>query len=193
MYFILKQLKSVIPFIIFVGGLYFTGLLGTVVSFGQSAILKSGVLNAGGEPDAVENFDFNFKAKSLDGKVLSMDSLRNKVVFLNIWATWCGPCKAEMPTIQSLYSKINSKDIVFVILSIDRKGHEIKVKDYIAKNKFSFPVYVLDGQLTEQLSVPSIPTTFIISKSGQVVRKEEGMTNFDTDKFQKFLIKEASK
>ena len=191
--YLLKQIKSVIPFVVIVGGLYFTGLLGTVISVGQSAIIKTGVFNAGVEAEATEDFDFDFKARSLDGKVLNMDSLRNKVVFLNLWATWCGPCRSEMPTIQSLYSNINNQDIVFIILSIDRKNQENKVREYIAKNKFTFPVYILEGQPSEQLSVPSIPTTFIVSKAGVVIRKEVGMTNFDTEKFKKFLLKEAGK
>jgi thiol-disulfide isomerase/thioredoxin len=193
MYYILKQLKSVIPFAIIVGTLYATGILGTVISFGQSAILKTGVFNAGDESEALEEFDYSFKIKSLDGKVLNTDSLRNKVVFLNLWATWCGPCRTEMPTIQNLYSNLNSRDVVFVILSIDRKSQESKVREYIAKNKFTFPVYVLDGQLTAQLNVPSIPTTFIVSKNGVVIRKEVGMTNFNTEKFRKFLLKESGK
>ncbi len=184
-------IKPVLPVAIIVGGLQITGQLGHVVSFGQSAILKSGIMNAGTEFDAGEDFDFNIKALSPDGKALSMDSLKNKVVFLNLWATWCGPCRAEMPTIQNLYNEVKEKDVVFILLSIDRIDAERKVKEYVAKNKYTFPVYILSGQPNTQLRVPSIPTTFIISKSGRIIRKEVGMRNYNTEKFKKFLLKEA--
>src|SRR5687768_7021686 len=120
MYKIFSFIKPMLPVALIVTGLYVTGQLGKVASYGQRDVLKTGVLNAGTEVEEEEDFDFNFTAFSVDGKPLTMDSLKNKVVFLNIWATWCGPCRAEMPTIQSLHNAVASKDIVFVMLSIDR-------------------------------------------------------------------------
>jgi thiol-disulfide isomerase/thioredoxin len=193
-YKIFSFIRPVLPVILMVTVLYVTGQLGNVASYGQSAVLKIGVLNAGTETETEaeeEDFDFNFSAFTVDGKPLTMDSLKNKVIFLNIWATWCGPCRAEMPTIQSLYNTVKSKDMVFVMLSIDRADPIRKVREYITKSDYTFPVYILKGQPTEQLRVPTIPTTFIISKKGKVIRKEVGMKNYDTEKFRKFLQAEA--
>jgi thiol-disulfide isomerase/thioredoxin len=148
-------------------------------------------MNAGDEADVEEDFDFNFTAYSLDGKLLTKDSLKNKVVFLNMWATWCGPCRAEMPTIQSLHDGIKNDNIVFVMLAIDRVDPERKVKNYIAKSNYTFPVYILKGEPPVQMRVPTIPTTFIISKEGKLLRKEVGMKNYDTERFKNFLLKEA--
>jgi thiol-disulfide isomerase/thioredoxin len=186
-------IKPVLPLALVVAGLQISGQLPSVVSFSQSAMLSTGLFNADTDPEAAEAFDFNIAATSLDGRPLDIESLANKVVFLNIWATWCGPCRAEMPTIQNLYATLKDRDIAFVMLSIDRKDPLKKVKEYISKGKYTFPVYILAGLPTEQLRVPSIPTTFIISKEGKVIRKEVGMTNFDTEKFKKFLLKEAAK
>jgi hypothetical protein len=93
-----------------------------------------------------------------------------------------------MPTIQSLYEKIDSTEIAFVILSVDRDKDEPKIHPYLNKNNYTFPVYRPSGYLTSQLDVPGIPTTLIISKEGTIVRKEVGATNFDTEKFRKFLL-----
>ena len=183
-------IKPALPIIIIWVGLKITGQLGNVISFGQSAVLKTGVLNAGTELEADEQFNYNFNAVSLAGKPLLMDSLKNHVVFLNVWATWCGPCRAEMPTIQNLYDQVNNSRVVFIILSVDRNA-EKKVMDYVAKNRFTFPVYILRGEPTEQLRVPVIPTTFVVSKKGRILRTEAGMRNYDTGKFRKFLLREA--
>lgn len=190
-YKIFQFIKPMLPIAVIVGALQLTGLPGHVVSFGQSAMLKTGALNAGTEMEAEEGFDYNFIAERIDGHPLVFDSLKGKVVFLNLWATWCGPCRAEMPTIQALYDETKNQDIAFVMLSIDRKDPQNKVREYIAKNNYTFPVYILKGNPTDQLKVPSIPTTFIISKQGKIIRKEVGMRNYDTEKFKKFLRKEA--
>lgn len=79
------------------------------------------------------------------------------------------------------------------MLSIDKDRDEPKVGAYINKYKYTFPVYRPSGYLTSQLDIPSIPTTFIISKDGMVVSKEVGTTNFDTSKFKKFLESLAAK
>jgi thiol-disulfide isomerase/thioredoxin len=186
------MIKPLLPIIIIIAGLKITGQLETVVAFGQTAVLKTGVLNAGTENEDEEAFDFNFTAYSPIGELLQADSLRNKVIFLNIWATWCGPCRAEMPTIQSLYNSIDKTNIAFVMLAVDRNSPELKVQKYIEANQYTFPVYILKGEPTEQIRVPTIPTTFVISKEGKVLRKEVGMKNYDTDKFRNFLLKEAN-
>lgn len=185
------MIKPLLPILIILAGLKITGQLENVISFGQSAILKTGVLNAGTTQEEEEDFDFGFTAYSPAGELLQADSLRNKVIFLNIWATWCGPCRSEMPTIQSLYNSVDKKNIAFVMLSVDRNSPEQKVRQYIEANQYTFPVYILKGEPTAQIRVPTIPTTFIISKEGKVLRKEVGMKNYDTDKFRNFLLKEA--
>ena len=128
---------------------------------------------------ALEITDANFEQV-----VLKSD----KPVLVDFWAEWCGPCRMEMPTIQSLYEKMDSTGIEFVILSVDRDSDEPKIAKYINQYSYTFPVYRPSGMLTPQLDVPGIPTTFIINKEGQIIAKEVGATNFDTPKFRKFLL-----
>lgn len=140
-----------------------------------------------------KDFNYNFTLKTLDGEKVAFESLKGKVVFINLWATWCGPCRTEMPGIQKLYEKTESDDIAFVMLSIDKDGDQNKVISYIKKNNFSFPVYMPSGGLSSQLNVPSIPTTFIISKDGKVAHQKIGSTNYDTEKYRKILSELAEK
>ncbi len=167
-----------------------TGLWGDLAFVSQSAAMKTGLLDAQVELHTGKNpipFDYNFSIKDLDGNRLSFEQFRGKVVFLNLWATWCGPCRAEMPTIQSLYGELGTDSVKFVILSMDRDSDKEKIVRYVKKNSYTFPVYQPSGYLTEQLSVPSIPTTFVISKEGKVVAHEVGTTNFNTSKFKRFI------
>ena len=172
-----------------------SGWWGGVSFVGQSALMKTGMLDALSSDLSREapNFDFNFTIKDLEGNKLSFTRFKGKVIFLNLWATWCGPCRAEMPTIQALYNDIGKDSIVFVMLSLDKDSAKEKIVKYIKNSAYTFPVYQPSGYLTQQLGVPSIPTTFVVSKEGKIVAKEVGTTNFNTAKFKRFMIDQASK
>ena len=134
-----------------------------------------------------KEFNYNFNIQNLEGKTISFKKYKGKVVFLNLWATWCGPCRYEMPGIQNLFNTVGSDKIEFVMLSIDRDGEQRKVASYTKSNAYTFPVFMPSGGLTEQLNVPSIPTTFIIDKKGNVVLKHVGSTNYNSEKYRKLL------
>jgi thiol-disulfide isomerase/thioredoxin len=186
---ILIWLKPLLGALILIAVLQMTGLMSSVSFYAQSALLKTGIRNASAKPlKNPEPFDFNFALRSLSGKRIPFERYKGKVIFLNLWATWCGPCRAEMPTIQSLYEKIDTTAVKFVILSIDRDGDEAKVGKFINQFNYTFPVYRPSGYLTSQLDIDYIPTTFIINKEGKIVSKEIGGTNFDTARFRKFLL-----
>lgn len=154
----------------------------------QSAVMHSGVVDASSATDSkTEQFDFDFQLRDLKGNAVDFKTFKGKVVFLNLWATWCGPCRSEMPSIQKLYNESDQSKIAFVILSLDENRLEGRVKKYIEEKQFSFPVYLPAGRLTSQLSVDVIPTTFVIDKTGAIAVKEVGMKNYNTAKFKKFV------
>src|SRR5690606_8772185 len=115
-----------------------------------------------------------FKMVDLNGKAVDFESLKGKVVFLNIWATWCPPCIAEMPNIHSLYKKMDPNKVAFVMLSVD-EGGMAKVKKFVDKKGYTFPVYMPASQFPQEFYSNAIPTTFIISPEGKIVAKQEGM------------------
>jgi thiol-disulfide isomerase/thioredoxin len=187
---ILKEIaKTGLSLLIILVVLKYTGLIGSLSYATQSAVMKTGLLDADAEANGAELFDYNFAVKDLRGNKFSFDKYKGKVVFLNLWATWCGPCRAEMAGIQKLYSTMSGDSISFVMLSLDKDRDKEKVVKYIKDKEFTFPVFLPSGYLSEQLNVPSIPTTFVIGKDGKIAMKEIGTTNFNTPKFKKFLEK----
>lgn len=192
---VIGYLKPVVSAILLIVVLQATGLLSSVSVFTQRAAMEAGLFKA--TPEEVDlvkpDFDYNFSIKDLNGSKIPFEQFKGKVVFLNMWATWCGPCRAEMPGIQSLYEKVNSDSIVFVMLSWDRDSDKSKIEKYIEKNSYTFPVYQRSSYLPDNLEVPSIPTTFIISKDGKVIQKEVGVRNYDSKKMIEYLKAEAAK
>jgi thiol-disulfide isomerase/thioredoxin len=165
-----------------------TGLLGGVSYVAQSALLKTGLMDASSqEIQEGEILNYNFSIKDLDDTQIDFKQYKGKVVFINLWATWCAPCRAEMNNIQKLYDKTDHEKIKFVMLSFDKETERESVSRFLKKNSYTFPVFMPSEYLSPQLNSPSIPTTFVISKEGKIVAKEVGTTNYNTSKFKKFL------
>jgi len=189
---VFQFLKPAILTLIVIGLLQITGLWGNASAAAKMLVLKTGILNANpGEDKTPSNFDYNFEMKDLEGNKFSFDQYKGKVIFINLWATWCGPCKAEMPGIQSLSEKLKDEPVEFVMLSVDKESALSKVIAYLENNQYTFPVYMPHGYLPEQMQVPSIPTTFVIGKDGKVVMKETGTRNYDTRKMINFLTEQT--
>lgn len=167
-------------------GLYATGYHTEVIGKLQSVLLYTGIL----QPDTDESIihgnkaDYNMPLLTLDGERTSLSEFEGKTIFMNLWATWCPPCIAEMPNIQRLYDDIGDENIVFVMASLDQDPQ--KARDFIARKGFTFPVYsVLSKPRIYDSSV--VPTTYIISPKGDIVMEHRGMAKYDTDDFKQFL------
>jgi thiol-disulfide isomerase/thioredoxin len=189
---ILTKLKPIKPWFFYLAiflTLRYTGALSEISYYTNKALLTTGAMDADAEPDGeTKSFNYDFKIEDLEGNTVDVNELKGKIIFLNIWATWCGPCRVEMPSIQKLYEKVDHDKIVFIMLSIDRKDPKNKVTSFLQDKNYTFPVYLPSGELTSQLEqVSSIPTTFVIEPNGKIATKEVGVANYDTEKFQRFI------
>lgn len=130
-------------------------------------------LAGGGVPAGKMAADFTLPG--LDGSQISLSSLRGKVVFLNVWATWCGPCREEMPSIERLYEEF-AKEPDFVVLAVsqDSEGRGA-VDSYVRQNGYKFRV-LLDprNEVGDAYDVSGIPETFIIDRTGRIVAHHVG-------------------
>ncbi len=116
----------------------------------------------------------NFSLEDLNGRRTELRHYRGKVIFLNFWATWCGPCKEEMPSIEALSSQFKGQDFALLTISVDYAG-EKPVKEFIEKHRYTFPVLIDSRCLTLDLfRVKGIPTTFLIDKKGMLIGKAVG-------------------
>ncbi len=183
-----KTIKPWVVFIVFVLVLRYTGILAGISYVTGNIFMHTGIMDASPKEDPFgKKFNYNFTINDLAGNTIRVDQFKGKTIFLNLWATWCGPCRLEMPSIQQLYQQVDNEKILFIILSVDRPQDLNKVKRYVGEQGFTFPVYTPADILPNQLQVKSIPTTFIISPDGRIVSNETGATNFDTPEFKAFL------
>jgi peroxiredoxin len=116
-----------------------------------------------------------FNLTDLQGDLVSMAKLRGKVVFLNIWATWCAPCREEMPSMEKLYEQLRAnKGFVMLAVSQD-SGSRDEVAEYVKKHGYKFDV-LLDPQnsVAEAYKVSGVPETFIIDRQGRIVAHHSG-------------------
>jgi peroxiredoxin len=120
--------------------------------------------------------NFDFTMKDVDGNQVSLSAYKGKVVLLNFWATWCGPCKAEIPGFVRLQEKYRDQGLVIVGYSVDDTAE--KAKAYAAQYKMNYPILLGEGREEVQDAygpIWGIPASFIISKDGKVCRKHMGI------------------
>ncbi|MBU3160736.1 TlpA family protein disulfide reductase [Clostridium frigoris] len=129
-------------------------------------------------PTVIKTKAPNFKLSDFNNKELSLSDLKGKKVFLNFWATWCRPCKEEMPEIQKLYEETKNSDLVIIAIEI---GEPLStVKSFIASNKYSFKVLLdLDQSVSAKYNIASIPTSYFIDVDGNIISKRMGAMNID--------------
>jgi thiol-disulfide isomerase/thioredoxin len=172
--------------------LFLTGLHTEVFGFLQRGVLATGIMkpDVGKEIHSVQNegdmeADFNMKLINSKGERLSLEQFRGKVIFINIWATWCPPCIAEMPGINDLFNELDDPEIVFLMLSVDQDFE--KAIRFKKKKEFDFEVYKVDGGIPQMYYTESIPTTFVIDANGELALTHAGMADYNTAEFKQFL------
>jgi thiol-disulfide isomerase/thioredoxin len=135
----------------------------------DSLLQKAEIKSIKGNPIAP-----NFSLEDLHGKKVDLKQFKGKVVFLNFWATWCGPCKEEMPSMEALCEKFKGNPFIFLTISVDYEEKK-KVKEFIDKHRYTFPVLIDPKCFTLDLyGVKGIPTTILIDKKGNMIGRSVG-------------------
>jgi thiol-disulfide isomerase/thioredoxin len=108
---------------------------------------------------------------TLDGKEVKLSDYKGKLVLVNFWASWCPPCKEEMPIFEKVYQKYGDKD--FVILAVNMDTSESAMKEFLEKNRYSFPIVRIKGEAG--LNIPGLPTSYLVDKDGSVKKIKLGI------------------
>ena len=190
-FFTSRSFKSNLVFLLVLGGvLYATGYHVRVYSGLKNTLIRSGII----APKAVSAADFEQVAldpETLsglqlideDGKSTRLGDFSQEVLLINAWASWCPPCVAEMPGLNSLYE--SEKEVGFVMITWDRTMEA--ARNYRDRNGYSFSIYMTEGRIPQPLKASSIPTTFILDKKDQTLYWRTGMIAFDDPEVRNFL------
>lgn len=122
----------------------------------------------------------DFKAVELpSGQPASIETYRGKVVLLNIWATWCPPCKVEMPSMERLHRKLAGTDFHLVAVSVDEQDSTV-VNKFVAEMGLTFPIlHNQDGSIRQIYQTTGVPESFVIDRDGVIVKKVIGAADWD--------------
>jgi thiol-disulfide isomerase/thioredoxin len=131
-------------------------------------------------PYAKAHLIANVRFEDGDGRKLSLADFRGKVVLLNIWATWCAPCRKEMPTLDRLQTRLESGDFEVVALSIDRDGTPVVRRFFDEINVHALKVYVdTSTEAMSKLAIVGVPTTLLIDRKGREIARYTGIAEWD--------------
>lgn len=151
-----------------------------VLSFATLALLSTGA--AGVTPESAPRW----KLKDLDGNVVTSESLAGKVVVIDFWATWCPPCREEIPGYIKMQKEHGDAGLVIVGISLDAKGPGA-VKAFAEKNGINYTVVMGDESVADAFGgVEAIPTTFVIGRDGRIAYKKVGYEAHD--EFEKRVV-----
>jgi peroxiredoxin len=138
------------------------------------AITTSGTLSIASDKEAPD-----FTLTDLSGKSISLSDLKGKVIFVNFWATWCGPCRHEIPDFIEFYNKNKDNGVVILGVSVDKSAN--KVRDFVEENKINYPIVMATNEMVRDYKPGKfIPTTIIIDTDGMIQEKKVGVMDKTT-------------
>jgi thiol-disulfide isomerase/thioredoxin len=121
---------------------------------------------------------YNWMLKDLEGNTFDLNTSKGRVTLINLWATWCPPCIAEMPSIQALST--DYKDKIDIIL-VSNEDQEV-VKQFLKEKSYDLQVYTPTTEAPETFDVKSIPRTFLLDRKGNIIIDESGAANWNSEK-----------
>lgn len=139
----------------------------------NNAINSNSATNTGVSKETLKIQANDFKLQDLSGKEVSLSDFKGKKVYLNFWATWCPPCKGEIPDIEKLYNETKNSDLV--ILAVDIGEDRDTVQSFLKSNNYNFNVLLdMDQSTASKYSISGIPTSYFINKDGTISAKRVG-------------------
>lgn len=127
--------------------------------------------------------DYNWRLKTLDTETINLIGSKGKVTIVSYWATWCAPCLAEMPYLQELYNNYGEK-VDFYFVSNEQMA---TLQNFLRKKNYSIPIYIPLEPSPQLLETRSLPTTFLISKTGEIVIRETGAASWNSERVYELL------
>ena len=134
-----------------------------------------------GKRDQLDNYNWNLV--DMEGKRVDFNQFKGKKILINFWATWCPPCIAEMPSMQALYDDYEDK-VVFLFITNDE---DAAISKFLSKHEYTFPIYREGSEAPKLLHTNSLPTTYLINETGEIVIDKTGAADWNTEKVRALL------
>ena len=180
----IKKNAFTIVMIIIIGVLFFSP---DAKSFVLRQLVSTGFFNAKidqKDSDDAKTISADFDFTDEKGNIQNTSSLRGRVVFINFWASWCPPCRAEFPSIEALYTQFKDNPDIF-FLTINEDSNSAAGKAYLEDEGFSVPMYQSMGNVSSEIYSGRLPTTVVLDKNGAVRYYHTGIANYASKKFVK--------
>lgn len=128
----------------------------------------------------------DFKLEDINGKAFQLSRHKGKIILLNFWATWCMPCREEMPSFEKLWKKLGPRGLLVVAISVDISRKDIK--SFVRKYHISYPILIDNkGEIRKLYEIRVLPTTYIIGRDGKFTGKILGARNWAGKKIERLL------
>ena len=127
----------------------------------------------------------SFPLYDINGAKTDLLNFKGKKLFVNIWASWCPPCRREMPSIEQLYQSVDTGKVAFVLIAYDNRFET--AKRFMEGKNWHLPIYYPAGIMPKLFDVPGIPVTFIFDEKGELIQQIEGGENYNTKEYKALL------
>lgn len=151
----------------------------------NTTIENSGQVTATDNNAAATSALPSFSIKDINDKVVNLQSLKGKKLFVNLWASWCPPCKREMPSIEKLSQSVDNGKVQFLLISLDDKFE--LAKNYVSSKGLKLPIYYPVENPPALFDVQGIPATFIFNENGELLKRIDGSENYNTNEYKTLL------
>lgn len=147
-------------------------------------LMRTGLYNVEIEKDkaAMPQIETGFDFEDEKGMVQNTSSLKGKVVFINFWASWCPPCRAEFPSIETLYATFKNDPNVFFLM-INEDDDRAAGRQYLQQKNYATPMFKIASPVPNNIYNGTLPTTLVLDKKGKVVFRHEGFANYASEEF----------
>lgn len=151
----------------------------SLILAGLMVVLLAGPGNSYPEKALQSRPTKGFTLKDLNSKKVSLADFRGKVVLLNFFATWCPPCRLEIPELEKIYQKHKMKGLVVLGVSLDTDILPIRLKSFVKEMKITYPILIGNFEVAEDFQVSAIPITLVITKEGKTQKRFDGLVPVD--------------
>lgn len=134
--------------------------------------------------EVVGHADYDWVIRPLGGEAVKLESLRGRVLFINLWASWCTPCIREMETIERLRNRLRDTDVEFLIVATEG---EAQVRRHLRRYPYDLPVWIEEQRMPAAFGLRGLPTTWIVDGEGRILLKRHGEAVWDTGEVEAFV------